>query len=279
MSEPSQGRGQPPSFAGSRVAATPNEYHAILARKPCRRNTATLVTAERASSSIGEGEAKAADRAVHTVLAENHRGFLRMLIRRLGSREDAEDALQEVWLKVASSNATLDRGTNVQAWLRRVLRNVVVDQYRRRAARHRAENALQLEPAAMPGDLDEAHEVAVCVCLYGLLPTLKPQYAELLWRVDLAGQPREAVAQDLVLTPNNLAVRLHRARQALGKRLQKTCETCPTHGFRSCACPKGARRPAASERTVRAEDEARLTAKVQAGATGAGSLTSDDPPA
>jgi hypothetical protein len=50
------------------------------------------------------------------------------------------------------------------------------------------------------------------------------------------------VACQLGLTPNNLAVRLHQARQALRKRLEQTCETCPTHGFRNCACPREAPR-------------------------------------
>lgn len=200
------------------------------------------------------------DEAVRTTLAASQHEFLRFLTRRLGSREDAEDALQEVWLKVVRGKAALDKKANVEAWLRRVLRNALVDQYRRQAAKHRFEDALRRQREPVANDPDVELEAVVCACLHRLLPTLKPEYAELLWRVDLAGQPRAAVARQLALTPNNLAVRLHRARQALRKRLEQTCESCPTHGFLSCACPRRAPEPGTSGRAVTPSRSARLKA-------------------
>lgn len=198
------------------------------------------------------------DECVREALAASQHNFLRFLVRRLGSREDAEDALQEVWLKVVRGEAALGREANVEAWLRRVLRNVVVDQYRRRAARRRAEDALRHERETVPTDPDPELEAVVCICLHRLLSTLKPEYAELLRRVDLSGEPREWVACQLGLTLNNLAVRLHRARQALRKRLEQTCETCPTHGFRNCACPREAP-PHTTHRGVRPAPASRLS--------------------
>jgi len=32
---------------------------------------------------------------------------------------------------------------------------------------------------------------AICNCLYKLLPTLKPDYAEVIWRADILGEPRK----------------------------------------------------------------------------------------
>jgi transposase-like protein len=83
----------------------------------------------------------------------------------------------------------------------------------------------------------------------------------------LAGQSRVAVARQLGLTPNNLAVRLHRARQALRKRLEQTCETCPTHGFQSCACPRTTPRPSTTGQAVRPGRAVRLMSENQAGAS------------
>jgi RNA polymerase sigma-70 factor (ECF subfamily) len=50
------------------------------------------------------------------------------------------------------------------------------------------------------------------------------------------GQPRSRVAKRLRISPNNLGVRLHRARRALRGALMRFCSTCPTHGFLNCAC-------------------------------------------
>ena len=83
---------------------------------------------------------------------------------------------------------------------------------------------------------DEELDEAICNCLYKLLPTLRPEYAEVLWRVDLQEQPRDAVAEDLGISLNNLTVRLHRGRQALKTRLEQMCLACPVHGFLDCDC-------------------------------------------
>ena len=94
-----------------------------------------------------------------------------------------------------------------------------------------------------PSNLDELNDAfdeeldeAICNCLYKLLPTLKPEYGDVIWRVDLQEQLRANVAQDLGITLNNLNVRLHRGRQALKARLRQMCLTCPIHGYLDCGC-------------------------------------------
>src|SRR5262249_51962593 len=72
--------------------------------------------------------------------------------------------------------------------------------------------------------------------LYTLLPTLKPEYVDILRRVELLGEPRQEVAAALGVSVNNVTVRLHRARQAIKRALLLSCTTCPEHGFLRCAC-------------------------------------------
>jgi len=76
----------------------------------------------------------------------------------------------------------------------------------------------------------------VCNCLYKLLPTLKSDYADVIWRADILGEPRDRIAASLGTTLNNVTVRIHRGRQALKKRLEEMCLTCPVHGFLDCRC-------------------------------------------
>ena len=85
-----------------------------------------------------------------------------------------------------------------------------------------------------PFDVDTE---AVCTCFYTLLPTLKPEFSEILRRIDLDGESREHVAKDLGITGNLTRVRLHRARQALKRELLKSCGACcQKHGFMDCEC-------------------------------------------
>lgn len=62
------------------------------------------------------------------------------------------------------------------------------------AVRGRAETDFARKQAATPPLSIDDLEAFVCLCLYWLLLLLRPEYAEVLRRVDLENEPREAVA-------------------------------------------------------------------------------------
>ena len=76
----------------------------------------------------------------------------------------------------------------------------------------------------------------MCECFRELLTVMKPEYAELIDRLELQPGDPSLVAQQLNIQPNNLKVRRHRARQALKQRLEETCRTCAVHGCLDCTC-------------------------------------------
>lgn len=189
-----------------------------------------------------DAAAKAADAAVRRALVESRRQILSFLQRRLGSSEAAEDVLQAFMLRAIERSTQLRDVRTVRGWLSRILATTIVDHQRRSARRRQREavmNPNDLE--AIEIEADEELDEAVCNCLYKLLPTLKPEYAEVIWRIDLLGEPRERVAASLGVTLNNVTVRLHRGRQALKRRLEEMCLTCPIHGFLDCRCEEAER--------------------------------------
>ncbi len=70
-------------------------------------------------------------------------------------------------------------------------------------------------------------------------PALKPEYAELIEKMELADGDPAQVAKQLGINRNNLKVRRHRARQALRERLEETCRVCAKHGCLDCTCQRG----------------------------------------
>ena len=169
-------------------------------------------------------------------LVSNHRLFLDFLERRTSSRADAEDVLQDAFVRVmekGEKGAGPRRSESAVAWFYRLLRNALVDRLRGEGARGRL-----LVAAAEEGD--SAPEVGlreeVCRCIRALLPSLKPAYRDLILRVDLGGEPVHAAASALGITANLASVRLHRARKALFREVQRSCGSCATHGCLDCTC-------------------------------------------
>jgi RNA polymerase sigma factor (sigma-70 family) len=170
------------------------------------------------------------------VLVEHHARFLAFLKPRVGSTEAAEEILQAAFVRGLEKQGSIREGDNAVRWFYRLLRNALVDHYRRRGAEQRGQERLANETGEASDELDGALEGEVCACVTALIPTLKAEYADVLRRVELDGGSVAGVAAELGVTPNNAAVRLHRAREALKKRLEQTCGTCTEHGCLECTC-------------------------------------------
>lgn len=166
-------------------------------------------------------------------LVANHRQFLAFLERRVGDRADAEDILQSAFVRAIEKSDGLRDNESAVAWFYRLLRNALVDYYRRQGAQTRAAAGAAAEHTLEPDD--ELHR-EVCRCVGQLLTTLKPEYADLLRQVELEDVPVAQVAQRAGITANNASVRLFRARQALLQEVRRSCRTCAAHGCLDCTC-------------------------------------------
>lgn len=168
-------------------------------------------------------------------LLENHRAFLQYLERRIGDRALAEDILQEGFAKVVARPDQAPTDESVIPWFYRTLRNAAIDQFRRRGAADRAYEAFarELETHEAPtADM----EAEICACVSRLAATLKPEYAEALEAIEVAGTPVKTFAEQKGLSSSNAGVRVFRAREALKKRVIESCGTCAEHGCLNCTC-------------------------------------------
>jgi RNA polymerase sigma-70 factor (ECF subfamily) len=172
-------------------------------------------------------------------LVREHQRFLRFLLPRVGSREVAEEILQAAFVKGIEKGGTIRDGETAVAWFYRLLRNAVIDHYRHRGAEGSALARYARETEAEVDEMRSDLEGAVCECVKALVSTLKPEYAGAIERVDLEGMTVAAAAAEAGITANNAAVRLHRARAALRRRLEQTCGTCAEHGCLACTCKMG----------------------------------------
>lgn len=167
-------------------------------------------------------------------LVENHRDFLAFLEKRVGSRAEAEDILQEAFVKGMQRGDALRDDESAVAWFYRMLRNAVIDRHRRRAAAARGVEALAREMSEE--DPPREFVEAACGCVRTLSETLKPEYADALTRVEVEGASVKEYAEQAGISANNAAVRVHRARAALKKRVLESCGTCAEHGCVDCTC-------------------------------------------
>lgn len=167
---------------------------------------------------------------------EAFKAFVR---RRVPTEDIADDLLQHSLIKAIEQVHAIRHEESLVPWFYRVLRHAIIDYYRSHATEQKKHEGFLKELTANGADREPSFaEIPseVCACLNRLLPGLRPAYAEVLRRVDLQGEPIQAVAQDLNVAANNLTVRLHRARQAMRASLEAACGVCTKHGCLNCTC-------------------------------------------
>ena len=133
-----------------------------------------------------------------TVIFEEQRTHLRAVAYRLvGSVDEADDAVQETWLRLERSDVSdVD---NLPAWLTTVVSRICLDQLRSRASRR---EDLGVEPAGLPDPVtDPAAEAenadAVGRALMVVLDTLAPAERLAFCLHDLFGLSFDEIAPTL----------------------------------------------------------------------------------
>jgi RNA polymerase sigma-70 factor (ECF subfamily) len=167
-----------------------------------------------------------------TVLARaalEHVDALFRLARRLTGRdEDAEDLVQESYVRALAAHSQFTPGTNVRAWLFRILRNAYIDSYRRERGSPIKPGLTDEDPAdtgvyarePLRGDdeLDRLRSVVVQDIQAALAELTMDARTVIL--LDLEGLTEGELAEVLGCPAGTVKSRLSRARSALRQKLR-----------------------------------------------------------
>jgi RNA polymerase sigma-70 factor (ECF subfamily) len=165
----------------------------------------------------------------------HHESELRRWLRgRLGNAPDAEDMLQDLFLKALRQDRKFCEIANARAWLFEVARNAVADRLR-----------LKKEQVELPDDLAAVHEEipaveSLAACLPRALSELSEEDRDAITRCDLEGMTQEEYAQLKGMSLPGAKSRVQRARRRLREHLTEACQVkFDAAGKVCCFVPRG----------------------------------------
>ena len=154
----------------------------------------------------------------------------------VSSREEAEDLVQETYARAFRSWRSYTPGTNLRAWLLRILTNLNIDRARRQQRRPETQpmeesdyylyNKLE-ESAGRPLEEDQVVERLSQDDVVGALSAVPHDFRDVLVLVDLGEFSYQDAAQILDIPIGTVMSRLHRARRALKKELAERAVEAP----------------------------------------------------
>jgi RNA polymerase sigma-70 factor (ECF subfamily) len=170
--------------------------------------------------------------AALTQLAARRAQIVGRVRARVGSEADAEDIFQQALIRAAEHLPDLQDDARLNAWFDAIVRRLTLDHFSA-SARRQGREVITDEP---PEPAPEREPADVCGCSVRLIDSMRPEYAEIVRRVDLEDATVIEAADALGITANNASVRLHRARAALRVKLVETCGTTSTRACIDCGC-------------------------------------------
>jgi RNA polymerase sigma-70 factor, ECF subfamily len=146
----------------------------------------------------------------------------------VGSREEAEDLVQETYVRAFRSWDSFTPGTNLRAWMLRILTNLNIDRGRRQQRRPETQpleegdyflyNKLE-EQAGRPLEEEQVVERLSQENVVTALSSVPHDFRDVLVLVDIGDFSYQDAAQILDIPIGTVMSRLHRARRILKSEL------------------------------------------------------------
>jgi RNA polymerase sigma-70 factor (ECF subfamily) len=169
----------------------------------------------------------AGDREAYTLLVQRYSGPLyRYLLRMLRRPDEAEDAVQEAFLRAYLSLASYDPTYRFSTWLFRIATNLTLNRIKAEQ-RLTSLEMLQERPEGAPREIadrrddcrpePQAERQELCQVVRECLELLPPAYRSVVALRHISDLSYEEIADSMDLPVNTVRSRLHRGRERLGE--------------------------------------------------------------
>ncbi len=156
---------------------------------------------------------------IYTQFHEVLFGFIKS---KVNNRQDAEDILQNVFIKVAISLGDLNRKEKLQSWIYAITRNAIIDYYRVNSKNENVEIGDDYSEDFTDEEYNDTTKGLDC-CLINFVKQLPEEYRDIIIDVDLNGIKQKDLVNKYNLAYPSIRSRVQRGREKLKQILLDCC--------------------------------------------------------
>lgn len=162
-------------------------------------------------------------------------GNLRAFVSRRVREVEVDDVLQDVFVRLQRGVGALQDEHRLEAWVYRVARSAIVDQYR---ARQRHPLTADPDVPEQTVEADEASEAEqeLARCIPGFVRALPEPYREALTLTELQGLTQKEAAERLGVSLSGMKSRVQRGREKLREAFDACCHIALDARGRAMEC-------------------------------------------
>jgi RNA polymerase sigma-70 factor (family 1) len=147
--------------------------------------------------------------------------LFRFALRIVGNTEDAEDIVQEVFVKVWNKRQDMHKFLNMEAWCMKLVKNQSLDRIKSghfKASLKKDDSDVQSEENNPHGQSELSDTLKI---VHDCISKLPPKQKEVIQLRDVEGYSYQEIAEVMEIDINQVKVNLFRARKTIKEKLLK----------------------------------------------------------
>lgn len=141
---------------------------------------------------------------------------------RVPSDADADDILQDVFMRVIEKSASVRQADRLESWVYQTTRNAIADFYRRRAPR--LASPVEAADVSLGAEIDGNHNHAVGACLKRMATQLPDKLREAVLMYETEDLSQAEIAEKLQISLSGAKSRIQRGRRQLEELFRSCCK-------------------------------------------------------
>lgn len=159
---------------------------------------------------------------VAKIYTQFHTELLRYVKSKVRSAEDAEDILQNVFIKITNGIGSLSEDVKLKSWLFTVTRNTIIDYYRVNAARKNVTPSEEIQEYIPESD-DVDSTKGLEQCMSSMINLLPEAYREIIIESEIKGVKQKDLAEKYGVAYPSMRSKVQRGRERLKQLFYNCC--------------------------------------------------------
>jgi RNA polymerase sigma-70 factor (ECF subfamily) len=156
------------------------------------------------------------------IYTQFHNSLLSFIRSKIKSREDAEDILQNVFIKISANVNGLADEEKLQSWIFTITRNAIIDYYRAHASK-KSVSIEEDQEENMLDDIQTDPTKGLDQCINTMINLLPDEYKSIIIDSELKGIKQKDMAEKYGMAYPSMRSRVQRGRERLKQLLYNCC--------------------------------------------------------
>ena len=165
---------------------------------------------------------------VTKIYKQFHAELLNYVKSKVRSKEDAEDILQNVFIKISSNVDKLNEEDKLKNWLFTITRNSIIDYYRTNANKRKVAIVGEIDEDIPEADDDDPTK-GLDQCMNTMISLLPEEYRDIIIDSEIKGMKQKDLAEIYGIAYPSMRSRVQRGRERLKQLFYNCCHIKTDH--------------------------------------------------